>query len=78
MVSPRAPAAAALFECADCDHQTSLTSGTLLEKTRKPFRVWFRAVFKNLLPTQRHLGQGGAANLGARPLRDGVELVAQV
>ena len=21
-----------LFECADCDHQTSLTSGTLLEK----------------------------------------------
>jgi hypothetical protein len=35
-----------LFECADCDHQTSLTSGTLLEKTRKPFRVWFRAVFE--------------------------------
>jgi hypothetical protein len=28
-----------LFECADCDHQTSLTSGTLLEKTRKPFKV---------------------------------------
>ena len=23
-----------LFECADCGHQTSLTSGTLLEKTR--------------------------------------------
>jgi len=35
-----------LFECADCDHQTSLTSGTLLEKTRKPFKVWFRAVFE--------------------------------
>jgi hypothetical protein len=32
--------------CADCDHQTSLTSGTLLEKTRKPFKVWFRAVFE--------------------------------
>ena len=38
-----------LFECGDCDHQTSLTSGTLLEKTRKPFKVWFRAVF-----VQRH------------------------
>jgi Zn ribbon nucleic-acid-binding protein len=25
-----------LFECADCGHQTSLTSGTVLEKTRKP------------------------------------------
>lgn len=34
------------FECADCGHQTSLTSGTLLEKTRKPLKVWFRAVFQ--------------------------------
>jgi len=38
--------AGTLFECADCGHQTSLTSGTLLEKTRKPFKVWFRAVFE--------------------------------
>ena len=35
-----------LFECADCGHQTSLTSGTLLEKTHKPLKVWFRAVFE--------------------------------
>lgn len=35
-----------LFECGDCDHQTSLTSGTVLEKTRKPFKMWFRAVFE--------------------------------
>jgi len=35
-----------LFECADCRHQTSLTSGTLLEKTRKPLKMWFRAVFE--------------------------------
>jgi transposase-like protein len=34
------------FECADCDHQTSLTSGTPLEKTRKPLKMWFRAVFE--------------------------------
>lgn len=34
------------FECADCGHQTSLTSGTLLEKTRKPLKTWFRAVFE--------------------------------
>jgi transposase-like protein len=34
------------FECADCGHQTSLTSGTPLEKTRKPFKMWFRAVFE--------------------------------
>jgi hypothetical protein len=34
------------FECAACGHQTSLTSGTLLEKTRKPFKTWFRAIFE--------------------------------
>ena len=39
-------ARASLFECADCGHQTSLTSGTLLEKTSKPFKMWFRAVFE--------------------------------
>ena len=35
-----------LFECADCGHQTSLTSGTLLQGTRKSFKTWFRAVFE--------------------------------
>ena len=35
-----------LFECIDCGHQTSLTSGTLLQGTRKPFKTWFRAVFE--------------------------------
>ena len=35
-----------LFECATCGHQTSLTSGTLLQGTRKPFKTWFRAVFE--------------------------------
>jgi transposase-like protein len=34
------------FECTDCGRQTSLTSGTLLEKTRKPLKMWFRAVFE--------------------------------
>jgi transposase-like protein len=34
------------FECADCHHQTSLTSGTVLEKTRKPLKMWFRAMFE--------------------------------
>ena len=34
------------FECRECDHQTSLTSGTVLEKTRKPLKMWFRAVFE--------------------------------
>lgn len=39
------------FECAECGHQTSLTSGTLLHKTKKPLKTWFRAVFE--ISTQR-------------------------
>lgn len=35
-----------LFECADCGHQTSLTSGTVLQGTRKPYKTWIRAVFE--------------------------------
>ncbi len=35
-----------LFECGDCGHQTSLTSGTLLHGTRKPLRMWFRAILE--------------------------------
>ena len=34
------------FECAECSHQTSLTAGTLLHKTHKPLKLWFRAVFE--------------------------------
>ena len=34
------------FECAGCGHQTSLTAGTLLEKTHKPLKMWFRAIFE--------------------------------
>jgi ISXO2-like transposase domain/Transposase zinc-ribbon domain len=31
-------------ECADCGHQESVTAGTLFHQTRKPLRLWFRAV----------------------------------
>lgn len=35
-----------LFECARCGHKTSLTSGTLLAGTRKPLKMWFRAMWE--------------------------------
>ena len=35
-----------LYECATCRHQTSLTSGTLFHGTRKPLRLWFRAIWE--------------------------------
>lgn len=41
-----------LHECAQCGHQTSLTAGSLLAGTRKPFKAWFRAIFE--ISVHRH------------------------
>ena len=35
-----------LYECAECHHQTSLTAGTLFHGTRKPLKLWFRAIWE--------------------------------
>ena len=34
-----------LFRCAACDHKTSVTAGTIFERTRKPLVTWFRAIW---------------------------------
>lgn len=34
-----------LFKCKTCNYQTSLTSGTVLHRTRTPLMVWFWAIF---------------------------------
>lgn len=34
-----------LMHCAHCGHQTSITAGTLFQKTRKPLRLWFHVVW---------------------------------
>jgi transposase-like protein len=33
------------MECAGCHRQTSITAGTIFEGTRKPLRMWFRAMW---------------------------------
>ena len=35
-----------LWVCSQCAHQTSLTSGTPLHRTRKPLKQWFRAIWE--------------------------------
>jgi transposase-like protein len=55
-----------LLVCAACQHQVSLTAGTIFQDTRKPLGVWFRAMWwvttqKNgasALGLQRELGLG--------------------
>ena len=57
---------ATLLQCTACDHQTSVTAGTLFQDTRKPLITWFRAMWyvtsqKNgasALGLQRVLGLG--------------------
>lgn len=33
------------LECASCHGQTSVTAGTIFQDTRKPLRLWFRAIW---------------------------------
>ncbi|MBU4218441.1 MAG: transposase [Actinobacteria bacterium] len=40
-----------LYECRYCRHQSSLTAGTVMDKTRTPLRVWFFWIF--LMANQR-------------------------
>ncbi len=54
------------FECQVCGHQTSVTAGTLFHGTRKPLRLWFRAIWElavrksgiNACELQRLMGFG--------------------
>ena len=34
-----------LYECKQCHHQTTVTVGTMFEKTRTPLSVWFIAIY---------------------------------
>ena len=34
------------FECRSCGHQMSVTAGTPLQGTRKPLKLWFRALWE--------------------------------
>ena len=55
-----------LMECSGCHRQTSITAGTIFEGTRKPLRMWFRAMWwvtsqktgVSALSLQRVLGLG--------------------
>ena len=34
-----------LYHCTVCEHETSLTAGTVFQDTRKPLMMWFRAMW---------------------------------
>ena len=55
-----------LYECSECNHQSSVIAGTIFQDTHKPLTLWFRAIWyvtsqKNgtsALSLQRVLGLG--------------------
>lgn len=55
-----------LYECSKCNAQVSVTAGTIFQDTKKPLRLWFRAMWHvtsqkygaNALGLQRALGLG--------------------
>ena len=48
------------FFCANCKRQTSVTAGTVFGGSRKPLRIWFRAIW--LMVSEKH----GISALGVR------------
>jgi len=53
-----------LYRCVRCRYETSVTAGTIFQDTRKPLRVWFRAIWH--LTSQKY----GANALGLQRVLD--------
>lgn len=58
-----------LYHCRRCDSETSVTAGTILHRTRKPLRLWIRAMWH--ITNQKYganaLGLQRALSLGSYP-----------
>ena len=54
------------YQCSNCDSQSTITSGTILHRSRKPLTMWFNLIWHvnsqkygaNALGMQRALGLG--------------------
>ena len=60
------------YECAACHGRTSVTAGTIFDRTRTPLTVWFTACWLFATAEGRHLGAEPAAVAGDRLLPDRV------
>ena len=59
-----------LWECARCHHQTSVTAGTVMHRTRTPLRLWFWAAYLVATHTPGISAKQLQRQLGISPLRD--------
>lgn len=52
-----------LYECRSCRHQTTLTSGTIMDKSRTPIRRWLLALFLFVHPGSNGINAVSLAEL---------------
>ena len=65
-----------LYHCGNCGYQVSATAGTIFEDTRKPLRLWFRAMWYMTSQKQGVSALGLQRVLGLNAVRDGLEMAA--
>ena len=65
------------FECARCGRQTSVTAGTIFQDTRKPLRLWFRAMWTITTQKNGASAPGSTARSGTGQLPNRLDLDAQ-
>src|SRR5271157_4832114 len=66
-----------LLHCPGCQGQTSLTAGTIFQDTRKPFRMWFMAMWYVTSQKNGVSALGLQRVLGLGSYEDGLDLAAQ-
>ena len=59
--------------CRSCSHQSTVTAGTIFDKTRTPLRVWLAGSVVSDEPEARRQRPGAAAGAGAGWLRDSLD-----
>jgi hypothetical protein len=65
------------LKCARCGRQTSATAGTIFQDTRKPLRLWFRAMWHITSQKNGASALGLQRVLGLGSYKDGLDLAAQ-
>lgn len=65
------------FVCGGCRHQTSATAGTIFHDTRKPLRLWFRAMWYVTSQKNGASAMGLQRVLGLGSYLDRVDVAAQ-
>ena len=66
-----------LLACGTCGYQGSVTAGTIFHGSRKPLKMWFRAIWRVTSQKTGASALGSAARVGLGQLQDRLDVAAQ-